>query len=125
MGSCQYTPRGRSIGRDSLPPADESFQAWAWYTGKGTVLYQLRWQSRFFADSGAPVAARQAESVLKDQSDSSMIAYNFSTATRTRYVLHVLLAAPDGKIEDQDSLVWDFTGLAGTGTPVPPHVHAP
>jgi hypothetical protein len=120
--SCKDLPRGAPVPADSLPPADESFQVWAWHPGKGKVLYRISWQSPFFSGQEAPVATREAESALPDPGDSSMIAYNFATATKTRYVLRVLLENPRGGIEDQDSLVWDFTSLAKAGSP-PMHAH--
>jgi hypothetical protein len=104
------------IPRDSLPPANEAFQVWAWHSGKGKVVYRIQWRSPFFANDSAAVASREAESVVPDAVDSSTLSYNFAEATKTRYVLHVLLQAPNGKVEDQDSLIWDFTGVASKAT---------
>ena len=110
---CSGLPRGAAIARDSLPPVDEAFQVWAWHPGAGKVVYRIEWQSPFFVgDSGAPVAAKQSETELEAATDSSTLSYNFASAARTRYVLKVLLMTPKDRIEDQDSLVWDYTRAA-------------
>ena len=109
QSSCTDLPRGSPIPRDSLPPANEAFQLWAWHPGKGAVAYRAEWKSRFFTDTAAPLAPRQSGTDFKAAEDSTMLSYNFAIAVRTRYVIRVLLLTPKGKIEDQDSLVWDYT----------------
>ena len=111
---CAKLGRGAAIPRDSLPPANEAFQVWAWHPGKGPVSYRLEWQSPFFVgDSGAPVAAKVSGSDFPEMQDSSMLSYNFASATKTRYTLKVQLKTPKGRIQDEDSLVWDYSGIAG------------
>ena len=90
---------------------------WVWHPGTGKIVYRLGWQSPFFVgDSGAPVAPKQTVTELDGVNDSTSLSYNLSSAPRTRYVLNVMLVKPTGEVEDQDSLVWDFT----RGTPPPP-----
>ena len=109
QADCTNLPRGKPIPRDSLPPANEAFQLWAWHPGHGLVEYRAEWKSRFFNDTSAPVAPRLMGTDFKAAGDSTMLSYNFKEATKTRYVVRVLLMTPRGKIEDQDSLVWDYT----------------
>ncbi|MBI4421325.1 MAG: hypothetical protein HY560_10910 [Gemmatimonadetes bacterium] len=111
--NCDSLPRGAPIPRDSLPPVEEAFQVWAWHSGQGKVVYRVEWRSPFFAgDSTAPLAEKASESFFEAAGDSSMLTYNFAQAARTRYVLRVLLENRRGKVLDQDSLIWDFSGAA-------------
>ena len=118
---CGDLPRGLPIPRDSLPPATEAFQVWAWHPGTGKMVYRLGWQSAFFVGDGSPVAPKQTVTELDSARDSASLSYNFASAPRTRYVLNVMFLTPTGKIADQDSLVWDFT--RGTA-PQPPRREA-
>jgi hypothetical protein len=121
---CGKLGRGDPIPRDSLPPANEAFQVWAWHPGKGPVSYRLEWQSPFFVgDSGAPVAAKVNGSDFSETQDSSMLSYNFASATKTRYTLRVQLKTPKGRIQDEDSLVWDYSGLASSHPSAGQHHH--
>ncbi|MBI4502906.1 MAG: hypothetical protein HY700_17305 [Gemmatimonadetes bacterium] len=97
---------------------------WAWHPGTGKVVYRIEWQSPFFVgDSGAPVAAKRSETELEAAIDSSTLSYNFASAARTRYLLRVLLLTPKGRIQDEDSLVWDYTRAAPSASLQPEHGH--
>ena len=121
---CSKLPRGAPIPRESLPPVNEAFQLWAWHPGVGTVVHRVEWRSSFLVgDSTSPVATKEAETDLGEVGDSSMSTYNFATAARTRYVMRVLLKAPNGKIQDQDSLVWNYTGVGGHPAALDDHAH--
>jgi len=52
-----------------------------------------------------------------------MLSYNFAAAAKTRYVIHVMLMSPKGKIEDQDSLVWDYSSFKTDTSATPPLEH--
>ena len=93
-GQATCSSRGQLIPAGSLPPANEAFQVWAFYTGWVTTHWRL-------------VYGSDSLDTEKIALDSNYVWLNFNGGGAPSYTIHVFIRGASGFLT-HDSLRWKY-----------------